>query len=61
MKYKHNLMEILSQIDVRTNYVKKVAEGGAQASTEDVVKMLDEVLYLKEKAEKLVSLEATEG
>ena len=61
MKYKFNVLELLQQIEVRTNYVKKVADGTAQASTEDVIKMLDEINYLKEKMEELVSLEATEN
>ena len=61
MKYKFNVLELLQQLEVRASYIKKVANGTAQASVEDVEKMCDEISYLKEKIEELVSLEATEN
>lgn len=61
MKYRDQVRELLSRVDVRKDYLMKIAKGETQATQADAVKLIEEIGYTSQKIRELVDLENNEG
>lgn len=60
MKYREQVRELLTNIDVRKDYLLKIAEGSTPATQNDAVKLINEIGKASEKIRELVDLEYNE-
>jgi plasmid maintenance system antidote protein VapI len=61
MKYRDQVRELLSRVDVRRDYLLKIARGETQATQDDAIKLIEEIGYTSQKIRELVDLENNEG
>ena len=61
MKYRDQVRELLTKVDVRTDYLMKIAKGSTQATQADAVKLIEEINYTSQKIRELVDLENNEN
>jgi hypothetical protein len=61
MKYRDQVRELLSRVDVRKDYLLKIAKGETQATQADAIKLIEEIGYTSQKIRELVDLENNEG
>ncbi|MEY4279543.1 MAG: hypothetical protein RL377_1547 [Bacteroidota bacterium] len=61
MKYRDQVRELLSRVDVRKDYLMKIAKGETQATQADAIKLIEEIGYTSQKIRELVDLENNEG
>ena len=61
MKYRDQVRELLTRVDVRKDYLMKIAKGETQATQADAVKLIEEIGYTSQKIRELVDLENNEG
>jgi hypothetical protein len=61
MKYRDQVRELLSRVDVRADYLMKIAKGETQATQTDAIKLIEEIGYTSQKIRELVDLENNEG
>lgn len=61
MKYRDQVRELLTKVDVRTDYLMKIAKGVTQATQNDAVKLIEEISYTSQKIRELVDLEHNEN
>ena len=61
MKYRDQVRELLTKVDVRTDYLIKMAKGATPSTTDDAVKLIDEIKYTSQKIRELVDLENNEN
>jgi hypothetical protein len=48
-------------VDVRKDYLLKIAKGETQATQDDAIKLIEEIGYTSQKIRELVDLENNEG
>ena len=56
MKYRDQVRELLTKVDVRTDYLMKIAKGATQATQNDAIKLIEEIGYTSQKIRELVDL-----
>jgi hypothetical protein len=61
MKYRDQVRELLTKVDVRKDYLMKIAKGETQATQTDAIKLIEEIGYTSQKIRELVDLENNEG
>jgi hypothetical protein len=61
MKYRDQVRELLSRVDVRKDYLLKIAKNETQATQDDAIKLIEEIGYTSQKIRELVDLENNEG
>ena len=61
MKYRDQVRELLSRVDVRADYLMKIAKSETQATQSDAIKLIEEIGYTSQKIRELVDLENNEG
>ena len=61
MKYRDQVRELLTKVDVRTDYLMKIAQGATQATQNDAIKLIEEISYTSQKIRELVDLEHNEN
>ncbi len=61
MKYRDQVRELLTKVDVRKDYLMKIAKGETQATQADAIKLIEEIGYTSQKIRELVDLENNEG
>jgi hypothetical protein len=61
MKYRDQVRELLTKVDVRTDYLMKIAKGATQATQNDAIKLIEEIGYTSQKIRELVDLEHNEN
>lgn len=61
MKYRDQVRELLTRVDVRTDYLMKIAKSETQATQSDAIKLIEEISYTSQKIRELVDLENNEG
>jgi plasmid maintenance system antidote protein VapI len=61
MKYRDQVRELLSRVDVRKDYLMKIAKGETQATQDDAIKLIEEIGYTSQKIRELVDLEHNEN
>jgi len=61
MKYRDQVRELLTRVDVRKDYLMKIAKGETQATQADAIKLIEEIGYTSQKIRELVDLENNEG
>jgi hypothetical protein len=61
MKYRDQVRELLTKVDVRTDYLMKIAKGATQTTQNDAIKLIEEISYTSQKIRELVDLEHNEN
>lgn len=60
MKYRDQVRNLLTNLDIRVEYLKKIASGATAATQGDTNKIINEIGYTAEKIRELVDLESNE-